>query len=96
MSMKKIQTNIFICIIVFISESANAGSYEDGIVAYSRRDYQTASKLFRNGADRRDSKAQYKLSIMYDQYCPVNLRGIGEKANSGAAFRMTKGVSDLN
>ena len=30
------------------------------------------------------------------QYCPVNLRGIGEKANSGAAFRMTKGVSDLN
>ena len=31
-----------------------------------------------------------------DQYCPVNLRGIGEKANSGAAFRMTKGVSDLN
>ena len=31
-----------------------------------------------------------------NQYCPVNLRGIGEKANSGAAFRMTKGVSDLN
>lgn len=67
MSMKKIQTNIFICIIVFISGSANAGSYEDGIVAYSRRDYQTASKLFRNGADRGDSKAQYQLSIMYDK-----------------------------
>jgi glutathione S-transferase len=33
---------------------------------------------------------------MMPQYCPVNLRGIGEKANSGAAFRMTKGVSDLN
>jgi hypothetical protein len=31
-----------------------------------------------------------------DQYCPVNLRGISEKANSGAAFWMTKGVSDLN
>jgi hypothetical protein len=30
------------------------------------------------------------------QYCPVNLRGIGEKANSGAAFRVTSGVSDLN
>ena len=30
------------------------------------------------------------------QYCPVNLRGISEKANSGAAFWMTKGVSDLN
>ena|ERR1035437_2807078 len=35
-------------------------------------------------------------SIIAAQYCPVNLRGIGEKANSGAAFRMTKGVSDLN
>jgi hypothetical protein len=31
-----------------------------------------------------------------NQYCPVNLRGIGEKANSGAAFRVTSGVSDLN
>jgi hypothetical protein len=36
------------------------------------------------------------LAAMRLQYCPVNLRGIGEKANSGAAFRMTKGVSDLN
>ena len=35
-------------------------------------------------------------STIQRQYCPVNLRGIGEKANSGAAFRMTKGVSDLN
>ena len=30
------------------------------------------------------------------QCCPVNLRGIGEKANSGAAFRTANGVSDLN
>ena len=36
------------------------------------------------------------LRILHDQYCPVNLRGISEKANSGAAFWMTKGVSDLN
>ena len=33
--------------------------------------------------------------MIENQYCPVNLRGIGEKANSGAAFRMTKGVSEL-
>ena len=33
---------------------------------------------------------------MLVQYCPVNLRGISEKANSGAAFRVTSGVSDLN
>ena len=36
------------------------------------------------------------LIAIWTQYCPVNLRGIGEKANSDAAFRMTKGVSDLN
>ena len=30
------------------------------------------------------------------QYCPVNLRGIGQEANGGGAFRVTKGVSDLN
>ena len=23
------------------------------------------------------------------QYCPVNLRGLGQKANSGGAFRVT-------
>jgi hypothetical protein len=25
------------------------------------------------------------------QYCPVNLRGLGQKANGGAAFRVTRG-----
>jgi hypothetical protein len=30
------------------------------------------------------------------QYCPVNLRGVGQKANNGAALRVTRGVSDLN
>src|SRR5271168_5637704 len=30
------------------------------------------------------------------QCCPVNLRGLGQKAKSGAAFRVTWGVSDLN
>jgi hypothetical protein len=43
------------------------------------------------------AQASIRVSIFsLRQYCPVNLRGIGEKANSGAAFRMTKGVSDLN
>jgi hypothetical protein len=31
-----------------------------------------------------------------EQYCPVNLRGIGKKANSGAGLRVTRDVSDLN
>jgi hypothetical protein len=35
------------------------------------------------------------FSIAY-QYCPVNLRGLGQKGNGGAAFRVTWGVSDLN
>src|SRR5271169_4483222 len=33
---------------------------------------------------------------VFYQYCPVNLRGLGQKANSGGAFRVTWGVSDLN
>jgi FkbM family methyltransferase len=36
------------------------------------------------------------LGYIIRQYCPVNLRGIGEKANSGAAFQVTSGVCDLN
>ena len=30
------------------------------------------------------------------QSCPVNSMGVGRKANSGEAFRVTSGVSDLN
>jgi hypothetical protein len=41
-------------------------------------------------------KIMHKQNVRDGQYCPVNLRGISEKANSGAAFRTTKGVSDLN
>jgi hypothetical protein len=29
------------------------------------------------------------FSYMTNQYCPVNLRGLGQKANSGGAFRVT-------
>src|ERR1700687_474275 len=34
--------------------------------------------------------------LIRSQCCPVNLRGLGQKANSGGAFRVTWGVSDLN
>ena len=34
--------------------------------------------------------------MVLHQYCPVNLRGLGQRANSGRAFRVTWGVSDLN
>jgi hypothetical protein len=36
------------------------------------------------------------LNYASKQYCPVNLKGVGQKANSGAAFRVTRRVSDLN
>jgi hypothetical protein len=38
----------------------------------------------------------YNPKAIKSQYCPVNLRGMGQKANSGEAFRVTSGVSDLN
>jgi hypothetical protein len=34
--------------------------------------------------------------LSQDQYCPVNLKGVGQKANSGAVLRVTNRVSDLN
>ena len=43
-----------------------------------------------------NTRFRFASYVKRNQYCPVNLRGIGEKANSGTAFRMTKGVSDLN
>ena len=33
--------------------------------------------------------AAVNMSMMNYQYCPVNLRGLGQKANSGGAFRVT-------
>ena len=30
-----------------------------------------------------------RIAMISVQYCPVNLRGLGQKANSGGAFRVT-------
>jgi hypothetical protein len=49
-------------------------------------------RFARSRAIIRASASNYILK----QYCPVNLRGLGEKANSGGAFQVTRGVSDLN
>ena len=35
------------------------------------------------------SFGQTFLHYKVAQYCPVNLRGLGQKANSGGAFRVT-------
>jgi hypothetical protein len=46
-------------------------------------------------ANHRGKYLQLQFTVE-DQYCPVNLKGVGQKANSGAAFRVTRHVSDLN
>ena len=52
--------------ITVLAGSANAGPLEDGLVAYSRKDYATAVKLIRPLAEQGDADAQTNLGIMYN------------------------------
>ena len=63
--MKKLISAALISIFVVFAVSANAGSYEDAVAAYERKEYVTAVKLFRVAADQGDSFAQYNLGMMY-------------------------------
>ena len=56
----------------------------------------TWSVFFGTGEPSRGRLCGSRSSLLGAQYCPVNLRGLGQKANSGGAFRVTWGVSDLN
>ena len=63
--MKKLISSALISWFVVFAVSANAGSYEDGVTAYERKDYVTAAKLMRVAADQGDSFAQSNLGLMY-------------------------------
>ena len=61
--------NVFLLATVFvgISWSAAAETFEDGIVAIEKQDYETASRIFKELANSGNAEAQYNLAIMYRQ-----------------------------
>ena len=69
--MKKLISAALISIFVVFAVSANAGSYEDAVAAYNRKDYVTAAKMMRVAADQGNAVAQYNLGAMY-----ANGRGV--------------------
>jgi TPR repeat protein len=44
-----------------------AGTFEDGVAAYERGDYETALRLWRSLAEQGNVYAQYNLGAMYDE-----------------------------
>ena len=65
--MKKLISAALISLFVVFAISANAGSFEDAVAAYERKDYVTAVKLFRVAADQGHADAHYNLGRMYDK-----------------------------
>jgi TPR repeat protein len=59
--------------------SAQAGPWEDGMVAYNRGDYLPAIRLFRPMAEQGNSKAQNQVGVMYR-------RGQGVQPSPSRAF----------
>ena len=51
--------------VVLLAGSAIAGALEDGVAAYVRQDYPTASRLLRPLAEQGDAEAQGTLGLMY-------------------------------
>ena len=45
---------------------ADAGPYEDGNAAYSRKDYATALKIWKPLAEQGHANAQFDLGVIYD------------------------------
>ena len=64
--MKKLISLALISMFIVFAVSANAGPFEDGVAAYERKEYVTAVKLFRVGADQGDADAQFNLGFMYE------------------------------
>ena len=52
--------------VLCISNDAYAGSFEDGVAAYTKGDFSTAMRLFRPLAESGNANAQYKLGLIYD------------------------------
>src|SRR6476659_5216041 len=62
--MRKILALTAICVLLGAT-GAQAGPWEDGMVAYNRGDYEPALKLFRSLAQAGNAKAQSILGVMY-------------------------------
>ncbi|EKS35255.1 tetratricopeptide repeat protein [Afipia clevelandensis] len=45
--------------------SASAGSWEDGMKAFARKEYAAAAKLFRPLAEKGNAVAQYRIAMMH-------------------------------
>ena len=57
---------ILMVLLTVVSSGAWAGAYEDGDIAYERKDYTEAMKLFRQAAMQGGARAQLNLGDMYD------------------------------
>jgi hypothetical protein len=64
---------------IILASGAVAGPWEDGMVAYNRRDYVPAIKLFRPMAQAGNTKAQNLMGMMYH-------KGEGVARSSAKAF----------
>ena len=57
---------VFISLIFFSTPLLALGSYENGIAAFERGDYETALREFKFLVERKDSLGEYGLGLMYD------------------------------
>lgn len=44
---------------------ATAGTWEDGVKAFARKEYAAAAKLFRPFAEKGSAVAQYRIALMH-------------------------------
>ena len=72
-----------------IPATASAGSFEDGLAAYERGDYETALREFRPLAEQGDASAQFNLGVIYSN-------GLGVPQDSVKWFRLAaeQGLTD--
>jgi TPR repeat protein len=65
-SMKAVLRSVFLALAIMAhAVPANAGPFEDGVVAYQRGDYAIALQLLRPLAEQGKALAQNKLGLMY-------------------------------
>lgn len=51
--------------VLIAAPSANAGSWEEGMKAFARKEYAAAAKLFRPLAEKGSAVAQYRIAMMH-------------------------------
>jgi len=56
-----------IALSLVLTDAARAGSFEDAVAAYKRKDYASAVSLFRSLAEAGDPRAQDNLGLMYSK-----------------------------